>query len=153
MPTNLQNPAVDTGLEKVSFHYNSKERQHQRMFTLLKNCTYFICQQSNAQNSLGQASTVCELRTSRCIELPDALNLEKTEESEIKLPTSIGSQRKQGNSRKTSTSAFLTTIKPLTVWSQLQKIQSKTLSQPMKQTYMFIWNSLAFSKIQQMLAI
>ena len=33
------------------------------------------------------------------------LGLEKTEEQEIKLPTSIGSQRKQRNSRKTSTSA------------------------------------------------
>ena len=35
---------------------------------------------------------------------------------EIKLPTFIGSQRKQGNSRKTSTSASLTLLKPLTVW-------------------------------------
>ena len=33
------------------------------------------------------------------------LNLEKEEELEIKLPTSIGSQKKQGNSRKISTSA------------------------------------------------
>ena len=30
--------------------------------------------------------------------------------------TSTGSQRKQGHSRKTSTSASLTTLKPLTVW-------------------------------------
>ena len=37
------------------------------------------------------------------------------EEPEIKLPTSIGSQRKQENSRKTSPSALLTTLKPLTV--------------------------------------
>ena len=44
------------------------------------------------------------------------LNLEKAEESEIKLPTSIGSQKKHGNSRKTSTSASLTTLKPSTVW-------------------------------------
>ena len=44
------------------------------------------------------------------------LGLEKAEESEIKLPTSIGSQKKQENSRKTSTSASLTTLKPLTVW-------------------------------------
>ena len=41
------------------------------MFKLLNNCIYFICQQNNAQNSLGQASTVCELRNSRCTELPD----------------------------------------------------------------------------------
>ena len=36
------------------------------------------------------------------------LDLEKTEESEIKLPTSVGSSKKQDSSRKTSTSALLT---------------------------------------------
>ena len=44
------------------------------------------------------------------------LNLEKAEEPEIKLPTVAGSWKKQRNSRKTSTSASLTTQKPLTVW-------------------------------------
>ena len=44
------------------------------------------------------------------------LDLEKAEEWEIKLPTSVGSQKKQENSRKTSTSALLITPKPLTVW-------------------------------------
>ena len=43
-------------------------------------------------------------------------NLEKAKESDIKLPTSIGSYKKQENSGKTSTSASLTTLKPLTVW-------------------------------------
>ena len=42
------------------------------------------------------------------------LDLEKAEEPEIKLPTLIGSQKKQENSRKTS--ASLTMLKPLTVW-------------------------------------
>ena len=42
------------------------------------------------------------------------LGLEKAEEPEIKFPIPIGSYRKQGNSRETSTS--LTTLKPLTVW-------------------------------------
>ena len=37
------------------------------------------------------------------------LDLEKAEKSEIKLPTSIGSLKKQESSRKTSTSALLTT--------------------------------------------
>ena len=50
-------------------------------------------------------------------ELPEVLSgLVKAEEPEIKLPTSVGSSRKQENSRKTSTSASLTTLKPLTVW-------------------------------------
>src|SRR5574337_1306996 len=44
------------------------------------------------------------------------LDLEKAEESEIELPTSVGSSKKQESSRKTSTSASLTTPKPLTVW-------------------------------------
>ena len=44
------------------------------------------------------------------------LVLEKAEEPEIKLPTSDGSWKKQESSRKTSTSASLTTLKPLTMW-------------------------------------
>ena len=43
------------------------------------------------------------------------LVLEKAEESEIKLPTSAGSSKKQESSRKTSASALLTMPKPLTV--------------------------------------
>ena len=44
------------------------------------------------------------------------LDLEKAEEPETKLPTSVGSWKKQENSRKASTSAFLTMLKPLTSW-------------------------------------
>ena len=40
MPENLENSAVDPGLEKVSFHSNPKERQCQRMPKLPHNCTY-----------------------------------------------------------------------------------------------------------------
>ena len=43
------------------------------------------------------------------------LDLEKSEEPEIKLPTSVGTSKKQESSRKTSTS-LSTTPKPLTVW-------------------------------------
>ena len=39
------------------------------------------------------------------------LVLEKPEESEIKLPTSVGSSKKQESSRKTSISALLTDAK------------------------------------------
>ena len=50
-------------------------------------------------------------------ELPDVqLILDKTEEPEIKFPTSAGSLKKQECSRKTSISALLTMTKPLTVW-------------------------------------
>ena len=41
--------------------------------------------------------------------------LEKAEESEIKMPTSAGSSKKQENSRKTIY-ALLTMPKPLTEW-------------------------------------
>ena len=44
------------------------------------------------------------------------LDLEKAEEPEIKLPTSVGSSKKQESSRKISISALLTMPKPLTVW-------------------------------------
>ena len=56
------------------------------------------------------------------------LDLEKAEESQIKLPTSTRSQKKQENSRKkTITSASLTELKPLTVnhnklWKILKKM-------------------------------
>ena len=40
MSANLENSAVATGLEKVSFHSNPKERQCQRMLKLLHNCTH-----------------------------------------------------------------------------------------------------------------
>ena len=37
---NLENSAVATGLEKVSFHSNPKEKQCQRMLKLLNNCSH-----------------------------------------------------------------------------------------------------------------
>ena len=40
MPANLENSAVTTGLEKVNFHPNSKERQCQRMLKLSHNSTH-----------------------------------------------------------------------------------------------------------------
>ena len=62
---------------------------------------------SNAQNSPSQNFQMFKL------------DLEKAEEPEIKLPTSVGSSRKQESSRKISTSALLTMPKPLTVWITL----------------------------------
>ena len=52
------------------------------------------------------------------------VDFEETEEPEIKLPTFVGSWRKQGNFRKTSTLASLTMLKPLTAWitKKLRKI-------------------------------
>ena len=44
------------------------------------------------------------------------LYFKKAEAPEIKLPISVGSYKKQGNFRETSTSASLTKLKLLTVW-------------------------------------
>ena len=43
-------------------------------------------------------------------------DLEKAEEPEIKLPTSVWSSKKQESSRKTFTSVSLAMLKALTVW-------------------------------------
>ena len=40
MPANLENSAVATGPEKVTFHFNPKERQCQRMLKLPHNCSH-----------------------------------------------------------------------------------------------------------------
>jgi len=41
MSANLENSAVNTGMENVSFHPDSKEGLFQRIFKLLHNCTHF----------------------------------------------------------------------------------------------------------------
>ena len=43
VPANLENSAVATGLEKLSFHFNSNERQCKRMLKLLHNYTHLTC--------------------------------------------------------------------------------------------------------------
>ena len=111
MPANLENSAVATGLEKVSFHSNPKERQCQSMIKLPHNCTHLTA--SKIMLKILQA----RLQQYVNHELPDVqAGLEKAEEPEIKLPTSVASLKKQENSRKTSISALLTMPKPLTVW-------------------------------------
>ena len=53
MPANLEISAVATGLKKVSFHSNPKERQCQRMLKLLHNC--FISHASKLMFKILQA--------------------------------------------------------------------------------------------------
>ena len=111
MQANLENPAEATGLEKVSFHCNYKQRQYQRMLKLPH--IALISHASKVILKILQA----RLQQHMNRELPDVqAGLEKAKELEIILPTSVGSQEKQEKSRKTSTSASLTTLKPLTVW-------------------------------------
>ena len=109
MPANLENSAVATGLEKVSFHSNPKEYSNYHTIALISHATKLMMEilQVRLQQHVNQ-------------ELPDVqAGLEKSEEPEIKLPTFTGSSKKQQNSRKTSISALLTVPKLLTVWIRI----------------------------------
>ena len=64
------------------------------------------------------------------------MNLEKVEEPEIKLPTSVESSKKQESSRKTSTSALLTMPKPLTLWITINWKILKEMGLPDHLTYL-----------------
>ena len=111
MPANFKNSAVATEWEKVSFHSNSKEKQCQKMFKLLYNCTHFTWQQDDAQNPSSQASIGHELRTSRCInwiwkrQRDQRLNCHHTL-----------NHRKSKGIPKNIYFCFMTMQKPLTVW-------------------------------------
>ena len=111
MPANLENSAVATGLEKVSFHSNpeeknAKERSNYRTTALISHASQVMLKILQARLSNTRTMNFQMFK----------LVLEKAEEPEIKLPTSVGSLKKQESSRKTSTSALLTTPKPLTEW-------------------------------------
>ena len=111
MPANLENSAVATDLEKVSFHSNPQNRQCQecsnyRTIALISHTSKIMLKilQARLQQYVNHSFQIFKLA------------LEKAEEPEIKLPTSTGSSKKQESSRKTSISALLTMQKPLTVW-------------------------------------
>ena len=55
MPANMENSAVASGLEKVSFHSSLKERQYQRMLKLPHNCTHLISHVSEVMLKIFQA--------------------------------------------------------------------------------------------------
>ena len=111
MPANLENSAVATGLEKMSFHYNPKERQCQRMSNY--HTIAFITHNQQVLPKILQA----RLQQYMNHEFPDVqAGFRKGRGTKIKLPTHAGSLKKQESSRKTSTFALLTLPKPLTVW-------------------------------------
>ena len=110
MPASLENSAVATGVEKVSFHSNSKERQCQKCSNY--HTITLISHASKAMLKILQA----RLQQYMNRELPDVqAGFRKGRELDIKFPTSTGSWKKQESSRKTSLSALLTMPKPLTV--------------------------------------
>ena len=60
MTENREKSAVATGLGKVNFHSNPKEKKCQRMLKLLHNYSHLTHWQGNAQHSPSQASAVHE---------------------------------------------------------------------------------------------
>ena len=110
MPANLGKLSSGHRTGKSQFSFNS---QRKAMPKNVNYCTIaLISHASKVMLKILQA----RLHQYMNCELPDVqLDLEKAEELEIKLPTSIGSSKKQEISRKTSTSALLTMPKPLTV--------------------------------------
>ena len=113
MPANLENSAVATGLEKVSFHSNPKKGN-------AKECSNYrtialISHASKVRLKILQGSVQQYMNC----KLPDVQagfrEVEKAEEPEIKLPTSSGSWKKQESFVKTSISALLTMPK---CWEQ-----------------------------------
>ena len=86
MPANLENSAVATGLEKVSFHSNPKEKQCQKLFKLPH-----ITLISHASKVMLKILQVRLQQYVNC-ELPYVqARFRKGEEPEIKLPISVGS--------------------------------------------------------------
>ena len=83
MPANLEKSVVATGLEKVSFHSNPKEKQCQRMFKLPYNCTHL-----NTQKECSKFSKLDFSPWTENFQMYK-LDLEKAEEPEVKLPTTI----------------------------------------------------------------
>ena len=111
MPASLENSAVATGLEKVSFHSSPKEGN-------AKECSKY-CTTAFISHASKLMLKILQARLQQYVNVNFQmfkLVLEKAEEPEIKLPTSTGSLKKQESSRKTSISALLTMPKPLTVW-------------------------------------
>ena len=86
MSANLEESVVATGLDKVNFHSNPKERQCQRM---LKLCTIVIISHTS-KVMLKFLQARLQQYMNHEIQM-FKLDLEMAEETEIKLPTSIGS--------------------------------------------------------------
>ena len=111
MPANLENSAVATGLEKVSFHSNPKERQCQR-------CSNYhtIALVSHASKVMLK---ILQARLQQYVnrELPDVQALfGKRRGTRDQIANIHWIIKKRESSRKTSISALLTMLKPLTVW-------------------------------------
>ena len=108
MSPNFENPVMSTGLEKVSFYSNPKEGQWQRTFKL----PFIVLVTSLCSKSFKLVFSILWTKNFQIYKW----GVQEAEEPEARLPTFTGLWNKQGDSRKASTFASLTTLKPLTVW-------------------------------------
>ena len=108
MPANLENSSGHrTG--KGQFSFQSQRKAMPKNAQTIAHTSY---------TSKLMLKTL-QARLQQCLnrELPDVqAGFKKGRETEIKMPTSAGSSKKQESSRKTSISTLLTMPKPLTVW-------------------------------------
>ena len=113
MPTYLENSAVATGMEKVSFLSSSKERQCQRCSNY--HTTALILHASKVMLKILQA----RLEQYVNHELPDIqIGFRKGRGTRDQIANILfhGSLKKQESSRRTPIYTLLTMPKPLTVW-------------------------------------
>ena len=107
MPANLENSAVATGLEKVSFHSNSKECSNYRTITLI----------SHASKVMLKILQTRLLQYVNC-ELPDVqAGFRKGRGTRDQIANILWIIETAREHRKTYISALLTVSKPLTVWT------------------------------------
>ena len=101
MPANLENSAVATGLEKVSFDSNPQKAMPKNVQTTAQlNSPHTLSEKYSKFSKPGFNSTwTMNVQIFK-------LDLENAKEPEIKLPKWIGSSKKQQNSRKISTSVY-----------------------------------------------
>ena len=111
MPANLENSAVATGLEKVSFHSNPKKGNAKECSNYRK--IALISHTSKVMLKILQA----RLHQYVNCELPDVqAGFRKGTGTRDQIANMCWIIKKQESSRKTSISALLTMPKPLTVW-------------------------------------
>ena len=108
MPANLEKSGHRTGKGRFSFQSQRKAMPKNAQTTAQLHSSHTLAKYCSKFYKLGFTSTWTE--NSQMFNL----DLEKAEKAEVKLPKSIGSEKKQKKSRKTSVS--LTMLKPLTVW-------------------------------------
>ena len=94
---------------KGQFSLRSERKAMPKNAQTTAHCTHFTCEQGHAEKKKKKKSFKLGFSSIWTKNFQKyKLDLEKAEEPEIKLPTSIGLQKKQENSRKKSTSASLT---------------------------------------------